>query len=194
MANLKFKTRENTQPQKKPNVFFCCHPRDFSKHFETISEEILQKQNCTIWYIDEKVSYDEEFLDNLKLMQLFVMPVTAQLLCTENKTLEIEFQLAMQNHIPILPLMQESGLEQLFNERCGNLHFLDKNKEDVTAISYDEKLQNYLKSVLIGDELAEKIRAAFDAYVFLSYRKKDRKYAQELMHLIHKNEFCRKTS
>jgi hypothetical protein len=44
---------------------------------------------------------------------------------------------------------------------------------------------------LVGDELAEKIRAAFDACVFLSYRKKDRKYAQELMRLIHKNDFCR---
>ena len=37
----------------------------------------------------------------------------------------------------------------------------------------------------------EKIRAAFDAYIFLSYRKKDRAYAQELMHLIHKNRFCK---
>lgn len=43
----------------------------------------------------------------------------------------------------------------------------------------------------MGDELAAKIRAAFDAYIFLSYRKKDRKYANELMRLIHKNDFCR---
>jgi len=71
------------------------------------------------------------------------------------------------------------------------LQFLDKHNADTTAIGYDEKLQKYLESVLIGDELAEKIRAAFDAYVFLSYRKKDRRYAQELMRLIHKNEFCR---
>ena len=35
------------------------------------------------------------------------------------------------------------------------------------------------------------MRAAFDAYVFLSYRKKDRRYAQQLMRLIHQNPFCR---
>lgn len=29
-----------------------------------------------------------------------------------------------------------------------------------------------------------------DAYVFLSYRKKDRKHAKELMRLIHANRFC----
>lgn len=52
-------------------------------------------------------------------------------------------------------------------------------------------MERFLSSVLLGDELAEKVRKAFDAYIFLSYRKKDRKYAQELMRLIHQNEFCR---
>ncbi len=51
-------------------------------------------------------------------------------------------------------------------------------------------MERYLSSVLIGDELAERIRAAFDAYIFISYRKKDRQYAQELMRLIHRIPFC----
>ena len=39
--------------------------------------------------------------------------------------------------------------------------------------------------------MAKRVRAAFDAYIFLSYRKKDRKYANELMRLIHSNPECR---
>lgn len=191
MANLKYKTRSNSSPQGKPRVYFCCHPKDFEKCFESISDEILEKQNCAVWYTDEVVAYDDDFFMDLKQMQLFVMLITTNLLCTENETIDIEFNFAIENHIPVLPLMQESGLEELFNKKCGDLQFLDKNNTDTTAISYDEKLQKYLETVLIGDELAEKIRAAFDAYMFLSYRKKDRKYAQELMRLIHKNEFCR---
>ena len=191
MANFKYKTRGNSNPQGKPRVYFCCHPEDFNRYFESISNEILSKQNCAIWYTDEVVAKDEDFFIDLKQMQLFVMPVTTNLLCTENDAMDIEFKFAVENHIPVLPLMQESGLEELFNKKCGDLQFLDKNNTDETAISYDDKLQKYLEAVLIGDELAEKIRAAFDAYVFLSYRKKDRKYAQELMRLIHKNEFCR---
>ena len=191
MANLKHKTRGNSSPQGKPRVYFCCHPEDFNKYFESVSDEILSKQNCTIWYDEEELVRDEDFFADLKQMQLFVMPVTTNLLCTENEALDTEFKFAIENHIPVLPLMQESGLEELFNKKCGDLQFLDKNNADVTTISYDEKLKKYLESVLIGDELAEKIRAAFDAYVFLSYRKKDRRYAQELMRLIHKNEFCR---
>ena len=37
----------------------------------------------------------------------------------------------------------------------------------------------------------KKVRAAFDAYIFLSYRKKDRRYANELMKLIHSHPQCR---
>ena len=148
-------------------------------------------QDCAIWYRGSDAVVDDLFFVDLEQMQLFVMPVTTNLLCTANDALNIDFKFAMEHHIPVLPLMQEPGLEELFNKKCGELQFLDKNKIDETAISYEEKLEKYLSSVLIGDELAEKIRAAFDAYVFLSYRKKDRKYAQELMRLIHKNDFCR---
>lgn len=191
MANFKYKTRGNSSPQGKPRVYFCCHHEDFDRYFESVSDEILAKQNCAVWYADEIVVRDEDFFLDLKQMQLFVMPVTTNLLCTENDALDVEFKFAIENHIPVLPLMQESGLEELFNKKCGDLQVLDKHNTDNTAISYDEKLKKHLESVLIGDELAEKIRAAFDAYVFLSYRKKDRRYAQELMQLIHKNEFCR---
>lgn len=191
MATLKYKTRNNSTPQGKPRVYFCCHSDDFSKYFEEISDEILSKQNCAIWYIDQRIVRDEAFFEDLKQMQLFVMPVSARLLCTANEAIDADFVFAVENHIPVLPLMQEAGLGELFNKKCGELQFLDKHNTDITAISYDEKLQKYLDAVLIGDELAEKIRAAFDAYVFLSYRKKDRKYAQELMRLIHRNEFCR---
>lgn len=191
MAELKYKTRGNSDPNGKPRVYFCCHPADFDLYFETISDEVLSKQNCAIWYLESGTDVRDDFFLDLKQMQLFVMPVTTNLLCSQNTALDIEFRFAIENHIPVLPLMQESGLDELFNQKCGELQFLDKNSNDSTAISYDEKLEKFLSSVLIDDNLSEKIRDAFDAYVFLSYRKKDRKYAQELMRLIHKNEFCR---
>ena len=187
---MKFKP-DNINQQGRPKVYFCCHTNDFDNYFEVVSNEVLEKQKCTIWYAENEDERNDEYLSNLKEMQLFVMPVTTNLLCTENEALGVEFKFAIENHIPVLPLMQEAGLEELFNQKCGDLQFLDKQNTDITAISYNDKLDKYLSSVLIGDELAEKIRAAFDAYIFLSYRKKDRKYAQELMHLIHKNDFCR---
>lgn len=191
MAMLRYKTRGESDPQGLPKVYFCCHPSDFSKYFDTISDEILKRQNCAIWYIDGAATRDEDYFAALKQMNLFVMPVTSQLLLTENDALAIDFTFAIQNHIPVLPLAEEDDLEDKFNEKCGGLQLLHKNSTDDTVISYEEKFNRYLEAVLIGDELAERVRAAFDAYIFLSYRKKDRKFAQDLMRLIHKNEFCR---
>ena len=191
MGNLKYKARGNSSPHGKPRVYFCCHPEDFEVYFQSVTDEILAMQNCTVWYADRDTVRDEEFLADLRQIQLFVMPITKKLLSTPNDALDVEFGFAVKNHIPVLPLMQESGLEEEFNKKCGDLQFLDKHTVDETAIQYEEKLQNYLESVLVGDTIAEKIRASFDAYAFLSYRKKDRKYAQELMRLIHRNEFCR---
>ena len=191
MVTLKQKTRPGTDYFGKPRVYFCCHPEDFDLYFHEISNELLKLQNCAMWYDDDGQHRDEEYLSNLKQMQLFVMPVTRKLLCSENAALEREFRFAMEQHIPVLPLMQEQGLEQLFNQKCGDLQFLDRHNGDETAIAYEKKLEQYLQSLLVGDRLAERIRTAFDACLFLSYRKKDRKYAQELMHLIHENPFSR---
>ena len=193
MPKLVYKTRGMSAPKGKPRVYFCCHPADFPLYFESVSAELLRLQNCAVWYDEEPdAPYEEEELrEDLSQMQLLVVPVTSRFLYQKNRAREVEFTLAVRLHIPVLPLMQEGGLETDFNRICGDLQFLDKRAADATAISYEDKLSRFLSDVLVGDELAEKVRAAFDAYVFLSYRKKDRKYAQELMRLIHKNEFCR---
>ena len=193
MFTLSVKTRGNSNPQGKQRVYFCCQEDDFEKYFESVSNEILEKQNCAVYYLEpsEKNVDLEELFSHLSQMQLFVMPVTTKLLTTKNRAIDSEFPFAIEKHIPVLPLMQEGGLEDVFNKKCGDLQFLDKTSRDETAISYEEKLDKFLSSVLVGDELAKKVRDAFDAYVFLSYRKKDRKYAQELMRLIHENDFCR---
>lgn len=191
MSQLHYKTRGNSTPQGKSRVCFCCHPADFEACFEPVSEEILGKQNCAIWYVSPS-DLGEGFLpDDLEQMQLLVIPVTCRFLKEPNYARDAAFPYAMEHHIPVLPLLQENGLESLFNEVCGDLQMLDKNNRDRTAIPYEEKLEKFLSAALVGDELAAKVRAAFDAYIFLSYRKKDRQYAKQLMRLIHKNDFCR---
>lgn len=70
------------------------------------------------------------------------------------------------------------------------MQFLNPNDRDITAISFEEKLSKFLNSVLVSDKLTKQIRMAFDAYIFISYRKKDRNYANVLMKLIHDNDFC----
>lgn len=188
-----YRTRGNSNPQGKQKVYFTCHQDDFDTYFEYLSEKILAKQNCAIWYYgkDENDEMEESNLEELEQMQLFVIPITGKFLQMSNRALNVEFAFAVKHHIPVLPIMMDSELDEIFQEKCGNLQYLDPNEKDDTVVSFDEKLDKYLGTVLIGDEIAAKIRAAFDAYIFMSYRKKDRKYAKELMRLIHNNPFCR---
>ena len=194
MPELLYKTRENTSPQGKPRVCFTCHPDDFDACFEPIAEELLKRHNCAVWYKsspDSRFDSPAEMDAVLGQMQLFVVPVTRKLLEEPNEAMDTECLFAKERHIPILPLMREHGLDEPFTRRFGTLQYLDPDQRDMTAISFDQKLSRYLESVLVSDELAKRVRAAFDAYVFLSYRKKDREYAQKLMRMIHGVPCCR---
>lgn len=189
MANFFYKTAGNSSPERKPRIYFTCHPKDFSECFEKICEDIFKTHNCAIFYtenMNEKI--DERYLDcDLGQMNLFVFPVTEKLLSQNNRAMDFDFKYAREKHIPILPIMMEHGLIDLYSQKdkFGDLQYLNPCEIDSTAISYEEKLKRYLNTVLIGNDTAERSRKAFDAYIFLSYRKKDRHYANQLIKTIH---------
>ena len=179
-------------PKDKPQVYFAYHPLDYKLYFREITDKILEYADCAVFYHEEPENADRnELLFQIKQMQLIVIPVTSNFLFKDCIARQVVFDFAMKEHIPVLPILEESERCEDFNRICGNLQYLDPHQVDMTARSFDDKLKKYLDSVLIGSELAEKVRAAFEAYIFLSYRKKDRRVANELMQLIHRNEFCR---
>lgn len=192
MTYLNYKTRGDSHPAGKRKVYFACHPDDFCRYFDEITDDIFETQNCAVYYPDPEQDYTaEELTDYLSEMQLLVVPITEKLLTDQTRVMDIEIPYALKRNIPILPLMQEASLDEPFRAVFGDLQYLDKHLQDNTAISFAEKLKKYLDAILVSDATARKVRAAFDAYIFLSYRKKDRKYAQDLMRRIHKNDFCR---
>ena len=190
---MQFRTIGNSAPKGKPKVYFTGHPADCKAYFDEISEMILKQYDCVIFYDKDPEHPDDEenFASDLESMQLVVIVVSGRYVYEDTFAHNVVFRQAVEKHIPVLPILEERGIEEDFNTKCGDLQYLDPNSKDTTEVSFEEKLNRFLSSVLVGDELAKKVRAAFDAYVFLSYRKKDRRYAQELMRLIHKNDFCR---
>ena len=190
---LRYITNGMSSPEGKPRVYFSCHPDDFDLAFPLIPEDILRHVNCAVWYdTDPAAAPDrgdlEEVLDE---MQLVVFAVTSRFLYEENRARNIELPLALECRVKSF----EDGIlvGEIVNV-CADESILTEGKVDVkkladpTATPYEEVLATFLHAVLIGDELAEKVRNAFDAYVFLSYRKKDRRHARRLMRLIHENE------
>ncbi len=190
MMELKRKTRLNVETWSMRKVYFACHQDDFEKYFQTVTDKILAIVDCSIYYYDDFENYIPfgEIEEVFKEIQLVVFPVTSNFLFTENRARLVDFKCAKEKNIPILPLMQEPALARRFNLICGDLQYLSKFEEDKTTLSYGEKLEKYLNRVLVSGEIEQRIKESFDAYIFLSYRKKDRRHAQSVMRLLHKNE------
>ena len=197
MSNMIFYP-QGVNPQGLQKVYYCGHPSDFDRCFEIVRKDIfgaVQDRTFVLCYDrSPEEPPDENFYVDLGRMKMFVVPVTYRFLTTPSRARDVEIPFALENHIPVLPLLQDrpdASVLEAFTKVFGDLQFLYKYDEDSTALPYEEKLKKYLSARILDDETAEKVRAAFDAYIFLSYRKKDRRYAQELMRLIHRNEFCR---
>ena len=195
MAEFKVRTKGNSDPQGKPRVYFCCHPEDFHRYFDKICEDIFVSQDCAIYYTENMSEpLDETNISvDLGRMNLFVVPVTFRLMNEDNRAMRVDIAYAKEHNSPILPFMMESGIDEVYAlpGNFGERQYLNPDSYDLSEIRYEEKLQKHLESILISDEMAKRIRAAFDAYIFLSYRKKDRAYANELMRIIHSIPGCR---
>lgn len=186
---MEYKTRGGSSPLGKSKVYFSCHPEDFTLFFDEIANLILKNFNCSIWFEN---SYEEEpKCAELNNMQLIVIPVTSNYLFAKNYSRDCILEYALRNHIPVLPLIQEDGIELDFNRVCGDVQCISRFSKGVFQEDYEERISIHLSRILIGDDMIDKIRKAFEAYVFISYRKTDRQYATELIRLIHSNDFCR---
>ncbi len=195
MAEFKVRTRGNADPQGKARVYFTCHPEDFERYFDKVCEDVFRTHDCAIYYTaDMSEPLDEVNIDvDLGRMNLYLVPVTFRLMNEPNRAMAVDIAYAKEKNIPILPFMMESGIDALYAlpKNFGERQYLSPFSTDTTEVSYGEKLKKILEAILISDEMAKRVRAAFDAYVFLSYRKKDRRYANELMRIIHNIPGCR---
>ncbi|MBQ8696801.1 MAG: hypothetical protein IJ519_03680 [Clostridia bacterium] len=191
MANILCRTKGGANPRGKRRVYFTCHPEDFDKYFDKVCEDIFASHDCAVYYTQDMTEAiaEEDKVTDLGSNNLFVVPVTLKLLITPNRAMDEDIPYAIEQGIPVLPIMMDSGIDAVYSrpDKFGERQYLNPNSTDLTEISYGDKLKKYLESVLISDDLAERIRRAFDAYIFLSYRKKDRRYANEMMRLIHRN-------
>ena len=197
MAKLDCKPHLLNYGRGNSNVWFCAHPDDYEDYFKRISDDILKNSNSipdiTVWFDTEPYAdYDEErFLADLEHMKLFVLAVTKKFLTEPSRARLSELNFALRKNIPILPLMLEEGLDAQFESVCGSIQYLNPVVNDGTAIAYGSKLTSFLSSILLDKDIKKSIEKEFDTTIFLSYRKIDRAYAQDLMELIHRKEVFR---
>ena len=205
MAGLSYRGSDDGGITGKPRVFFAAHPAELPYYLEQVVSWLHACRDCVIWYTtpasddgggsaaDLKASEVSGILDD---MQLVVAAVTAKLLRGDNSAMDRVIPYAQSHHIPLLPLIMEpeAATEPLYKVRFKDVQYLEPSAGDPTALPFTDKLKSYLDDVLISDETAARVRKVFDACVFLSYRKKDRAFARELMRMIHKDPRYRRIS
>ncbi|MCH5252964.1 MAG: toll/interleukin-1 receptor domain-containing protein [Lachnospiraceae bacterium] len=192
-TELKYKTRGNVSPGRKQNVYFCCYDDDFQVYFEKISNNILKHSDCAIWYKDPDSAYGfQDIVPYLDSMRFFVVPITREFLLNENSARCDELKYAIDNNITVLALMEQDGLEVIFDETCGHIQSLNQVHDDENSKQiFDEKLNQFLNSMIIGTDEQERIREELTASIFISYRKKDREQVNQLIDDLHQNETLR---
>ena len=191
-VQLKNKTRDYS-PKGKAKVYISYHPDNFSAASH-VADLILKYSDCAVYYYDYesfKEPDERELSVLLKGMQLFVIPVTEKYLTEKSLAYDFEFKFAKEYHIPILPLLQQDAPEPLYSGKFGALQYLNEYRYTPGEIPFSEKLRNYLDSVIIDSETMNEVQDVFDAYIFLSYRKKDREFVGDLMATVHKDRKCR---
>ena len=193
---LAYILRGNPNPHGRSKIFYLCHKQERENYFQEICEDIFASQgSAVIWYpTDESGDLEtQEYFDDLQEMNLIVAVITRKFLDAVAAGELKEYHFAKQHKIPILPLIQEPGLIEDYNRICGEHQTLYKASPfDPTEIPYEQKLKDYLETILFPNELAKEMKEAFDACIFLSYRKKDRYFAQDTMKKIHQTDELRK--
>ena len=199
MADFHLKHLENgdSEGARRRKLLCLFHPDDLAV-FKTVAQGILEQSDCSLYYAEqEALLRDEEMIGAvLSDVSAVVLVVTSRFLFKDCAARQIALPQVKQSALPILPILMETGLEEAFNKEVSNLQCLSPLSEDLdaTTVSYAQKLKNYLARILATDVDDEELRLAFDASIFLSYRKRDRGLAQRLMRLIHENGALRGVS
>lgn len=172
-------------------IYLTCHPDDFNSYAEEIALDILKSHDCIVCFTEDMSEQYTSISDSVDLerMSLFVIPVTSRFLLEPSRARDVDIPFAVDHHIPILPILVEPGIEGLYikNDLLAMVQFLNRLDDDETAIPYIDKLERRLNEMSLDPATISTIRKAFDAYIFLSYRKKDRFYANQLMRIFHDN-------
>ena len=194
--NIRYKIKEKEKGKGINRIYFSCHPDDFDEWFEVITDEILEVADCSIYYLEDQNYYPDskeeidDYSADLSQFSLFVFPITVDnYLKKSSRAKEIDFAIALQQQAKVLPILVDGTLDwNNLPKELSKKQILDRTK-DISM--YKDRLKVYLQSVLVDGNTYKKIQDAFDAYIFLSYRKKDRKFVNQVMSTIHHDESMR---
>lgn len=192
---LNYQTRANLLLLNKKYIFL--HYAIANKvKAELLAKNILEYENgdkYAVWMTDNPMAvFREENKLELSQMAVFIPLITEDYLkmsrnygVDEKGLCKFSLQKFNQEVTIVIPVFMEGGIESKFNEMFGDLHGIFIGNQ-----YFQMPLQTLLENVLGSDKLNKLInKQAFSKDLFLSYRKKDRQQAIEIMKQIHNTDY-----
>ena len=190
----KYITRNNTAPFSKCKIYYSSHKDDFDSLCFSISQDILKIKDCAIFYAPNDDIVDEEYYQNLKQMQLFVFSVTSKLLQDNNRAINVDLQFAIANNIPVLPIIEEEGVEGIYEKFFNKIHYLVRNISGLVNPEYFNQLRKAIDAIIADDDVFSKIHSEVKGHIFISYRKKDKGILNRFVADLRRLEFLQDVS
>lgn len=188
---LKYETHGEKDIHYKAKIYFVCTPEDYEKYYDSVANDFFALQDVAIFV---RKDFSESFPESdkeieLSRMNLFVVFVSENLFESSYRGWDEDCMFAKEHQITVLPILLDDKINLLsYANRFGDIQYLDRNDLDNTAIPYRKKLESFLNKKLFTPKLVEDIKNTFRSYIFLSYRKKDKYFANEFMKTVHENE------
>lgn len=195
---MNYVTRGQSNPIGKQRFYYAASKKDFA-YLHDVSKHILHNVDVAIYY-DDQGNTENTIEQEISGMDFVVLVLTNEALDSMCDAISRVLFIAYKNKIPVLPLAIEDGVGGKFSDFCTlnrmkKMHVLYPNKQEIQALSFSQKLEHYLREHLGGklleNEERERIYQNFSGSAFFSYRKTDRKFAVDLIKLIHQKEECR---
>ena len=169
------------QVGKTERVYILGHPG----HKEEIDKtaELIQKYyRAEIWISmgDEAEQDISELEPVLRQMNLVVVMAGRRLLSELEEATGIVLDLATNMHKRIMPIIMERGIENEFSLKYGYFHMLDFSNSDYES-KVKDFIEQYVDQYINISKEPKSIEDFFHFRIFISYRKKDRKYLLSLV-------------
>ena len=196
-----FKTRlgENKKGRNKNRVslYLSYCEKDYDKAMSLI-DRILKQNDVIIYYR----RYDLFPKVDTKEINRLIGQFNANIILVTNNYLESyetddirnEFEYISKHRLPLLPILDDEIDLKDYESVFGAIQYIDINQKDKTQIAADKKINDYIKRYIVKTDDYLLAKYSFKSFAFLSYRKKDRYLALDLIDTIHRDEKCRKVA
>ena len=168
---------KNEKGSDELKILISMHSVDRCIYLERLINGITQSISCTVCYSPFPA---DGMNTDLSGIDLVIAGVTEKYITWSNSGFVSEVLPALSAEVPVLPVMLEKGIVNLFNTRVGKLHYIESVGQELSQEALGQ-INSYILSLGSNDNaFGDKRKPG----IFISYRKRDINELQRFIALI----------